>query len=404
MIIDTKLEMLADIFLSTEKVSLWVYSPSWDLLFSNSPWQNELHNIFYLGKNIELINSSPNAPVTMLEDDFGLSWIAHRYTGDEYTKGFYILGPILITQISERILKERMSIKDMSISSQIKFINLSSNIPIMPKVYFTHLNSMFYYALFHETMSPDTIYNTSIEISLTNKAAQNSSISSSEKYHGSYALEQKILENVTSGNIYYEHTDFTQNPYASVGTLAIGDPVRQIKNELIVYTALVTRAAIRGGLPSEKAYNLSDYFIQEIEAGNSGNELYVLAQNMFSTFVHQVHALHNQTKYSYAVSESLAMLHSNIPISIDIKDIAKALGYSTYYLTRQIIKETGKSYKEHLAIAKIEYAKKQLLDPGTPISSISEELKYSTPSYFSAQFKEIAGCTPKEYRQRKTQS
>ena len=92
------------------------------------------------------------------------------------------------------------------------------------------------------------------------------------------------------------------------------------------------------------------------------------------------------------------MLHANIPLSVDISEIAKTLGYSTYYLTRQILKETGKSFKEHLASAKIEYAKKQLLDPKLSISSISEVLKYSTPSYFSAQFKKIAGCTPKEYR------
>lgn len=89
--------------------------------------------------------------------------------------------------------------------------------------------------------------------------------------HGTYVLEQRFLSHVENGNIHYNNEIdhfYVQNSDNHVtGTLCPGDPLRQAKDEAIVATTLVTRAAIRGGMIPEAAYSLSDYYIQAVENG-----------------------------------------------------------------------------------------------------------------------------------------
>ena len=46
------------------------------------------------------------------------------------------------------------------------------------------------------------------------------------------------------------------------------DVLRQSKTSIIVFTSLVCRAAIEGGLSPEEAYSLGDSYIQTAEAAN----------------------------------------------------------------------------------------------------------------------------------------
>ncbi len=71
--------------------------------------------------------------------------------------------------------------------------------------------------------------------------------------------------------------------------LGNGDPIRNLKNMTIIYTALCTRAAIHGGLPPEISYNLSDMYIQSIEASRSLGEIAEVNSAMVDDFVRRVH-------------------------------------------------------------------------------------------------------------------
>ena len=55
---------------------------------------------------------------------------------------------------------------------------------------------------------------------------------------------------------------------AKIGTLSTESELRNRKNLLIVAVALSTRYAIKGGVPYERAYTLSDIVIQDIERKN----------------------------------------------------------------------------------------------------------------------------------------
>ena len=90
-------------------------------------------------------------------------------------------------------------------------------------------------------------------------------------------------------------------------------------------------------------------------------------------------------------------MENHIREKINLEDIAKGAGYSGYYLSRKFQQETGKSLTNYIQERKIEYAKTKLLESAAPIADLSEELSFSSPSYFSAVFRKVTGQSPAEY-------
>jgi AraC-like DNA-binding protein len=397
MILSKRLDEFQDTLFHTEGIPLWVYSNDWILLDSNCPWENELRNIFFLGKNMDRANDyfQGKEKCIYLSDDFGLEWIAVAYKEDDKILQIYVIGPTLSMEVSEQILREQMNMQNMSVASQIKFLNLSATIPVVPRSFFFRLGGMLFYTIYKETMDIETLYSNGP----TSSQERNDITVTHSKFHGSYLYELAILQEVEKGNINYRANRAQMKDMTITGTMSPGNPLRQHKDELIVYTALVTRAAMRGGMHPETAYNLSDYYIQRLEATNHITELYPIGEQMYDDFIHRVHALQQKPTYSAAVSDCLHMIKARVSDSVDIKTIAEALGYSPYYLTRQIKNETGKFFKDIVKEEKINYAKIQLMDPYISIASISEQLHFSSPSHFSSQFRHETRMTPKEYRE-----
>ena len=71
---------------------------------------------------------------------------------------------------------------------------------------------------------------------------------------------------------------------------------------------------------------------------------------------------------------------------------------SKHYLSDLLKKETGRSIKDHVNDYVVERAKETLLNSNDSVSSISYELGFNYPHYFTRLFKSKTGFTPQEYR------
>ena len=76
-------------------------------------------------------------------------------------------------------------------------------------------------------------------------------------------------------------------PVGRAGIMA-NDAIRQQKNLFICTAALVTRAAIRGGLDRESAFSLSDVYIQKVELLKTCQEVMGLQVAMVRDFTRRV--------------------------------------------------------------------------------------------------------------------
>lgn len=83
-----------------------------------------------------------------------------------------------------------------------------------------------------------------------------------------------------------------------------------------------------------------------------------------------------------------------------LSELANIMNYDVYWLSREIKKRTGKTYKELLQAKRMNQAVYLLSNTRLPVSDIIESVGYDNTSYFYRIFRERFGVSPKEYRGR----
>ncbi|MFR0780231.1 MAG: helix-turn-helix domain-containing protein [Zhenhengia sp.] len=83
---------------------------------------------------------------------------------------------------------------------------------------------------------------------------------------------------------------------------------------------------------------------------------------------------------------------------LDLQTVADQLYVSTWHLCKVIKKQTGTNFVDLLNNARIENAKRMLLESNMKIYEIAEAVGYADTAYFSKIFKKTTQVTPNEYR------
>ena len=207
-----------------------------------------------------------------------------------------------------------------------------------------------------------------------------------------------MLQMVRDGNIHYQSA-FQYSSQLSPGVPVTGrEPLRQEKISIIVFTTLVSRAAMEGGLSPEVAYSLGDSYIQAAENSRDAGELSALAQAMYHDFIYRVHHVRANPNYSHAIQKCCDYIELSLDRRIRTADLASLVGYTEYYLTEKFKKETGKTVSSYIREAKVARARLLLESTRLSVAEISDRLAFNTPNYFIQCFKSIVGVTPSQFR------
>ncbi|MBP3880274.1 MAG: AraC family transcriptional regulator, partial [Lachnospiraceae bacterium] len=218
-------------------------------------------------------------------------------------------------------------------------------------------------------------------------------------YHGSWVAEQRLFKNISEGRF----EDHSKVSHGRTGNMS-SDPLRQAKNEMIVFAVLCSRAAIIGGVSSEGALNLSDYFVQRIEAAETVPEVHGIGAQMHQTYINRVRRARDASKYSALVRNCRDYVETHIFERITIGMVAKEFGYSETYISRKYKEETGESLVDYANRQKMNTAKTILEESDLSIAELSERLSISSPSYFSALFRKQFGVSPMDYQKKGRQT
>ena len=81
-----------------------------------------------------------------------------------------------------------------------------------------------------------------------------------------------------------------------------------------------------------------------------------------------------------------------------IADLASTAGYSADHFTRAFKEALGRTPQDFVVHARIERARQLLAESSLPIGRIAELLGYASPYFFSRQFRQLTGRTPREHR------
>ena len=95
---------------------------------------------------------------------------------------------------------------------------------------------------------------------------------------------------------------------------------------------------------------------------------------------------------------AIAFMKANCDRNLKLREIAQAVGLSEYYCDRQFKKSLGITPHQYLTRYRIDRAKQLLKQQNLSIAQIAQKCGFSSQSYFTKQFRQIVGVTPKVYR------
>lgn len=216
-------------------------------------------------------------------------------------------------------------------------------------------------------------------------------------FNNSYDIEAQMLKNVENGNE-TGLLNFIEQPFIVHEGVIGPNNIRQAKNTYIVTLTLITRAAIRGGLETEVAFQLSDLYIQQIETLNTLEGIQTLCQEALFHFTKKVAEVRfnaSQDEDVYKIAQYVYR-HTNKPITVT--EIADHFGYSRTYLSYKFKKDVGITLGQFITQCKLEEAKSLLTCTRKSISEISNYLCFSSQSHFQTIFKKYCKTTPASFR------
>ncbi len=215
--------------------------------------------------------------------------------------------------------------------------------------------------------------------------------------HLSYERELAFFDAVKSGDMETVKSIMLPLKNENLGTLS-DDPLRNMKYHLTITIALITRFCIEAGLPTERAYTLSDIYIRKMDTLGTEQEITELHKTLVFDYTKRMQALSKENVYSKPIILAMNYMEQHLHEKISLEHLAIYLKRNKTYLCRLFKEETGQTVGDYIKNMKIKAAENMLIHGDLSPSEIGTYLAFSSQSYFIKVFKECTGYTPTEYR------
>lgn len=218
-----------------------------------------------------------------------------------------------------------------------------------------------------------------------------------EEYVLYHAVASGDIETVRSYAQEYKKADAASN--ANNGILS-KNPLQNTKYHFVIFTALITRLCVENGMEREKAYTLSDLYINKMDTCTDSSTILNIQGDLLLDFTAQMSHLEKENIYSIQVTRVIDYIYRNLQKKLLVSEIAAALGLNASYLSKLFKKETGQCINHFIRQKKIKAASNMLKFSDYSYSDIAEYFCFTSQSYFIQCFKQEMGCTPKEYKEK----
>ncbi|MCD7751694.1 MAG: helix-turn-helix domain-containing protein [Lachnospiraceae bacterium] len=364
-----------------------------------------LNNESIFSRKLPAFISFPDNPDCVITDSFGYMGCVKSETEDY----LMMVGPVYSTPLSDFTLRNFM--KEWAIDPQYKE-DVSGFLHATPIVsYNRFLQTLSFLFLCINDKSIDIYEHFEFD---ANAAATIQELShqhteqvyeskESQQYHNTWNFERRMLQFIQDGDAERLNALLQSTSSELTEGIVADNALRQRKNILISSIALVTRAAIAGGMDMEQAYQLSDIYIRECERSQSIPYISNLEYSMLIDFAKRVSETKIPEGMSREVFDCVQYITHHINEPIQVSDIADYIGKSRSYLSGRFKKELGFDISSFIMRCKLEEAKSLLTYSDKSLSEISCYLCFSSQSYFQNVFKKKYGMTPRQYREKTTQ-
>ncbi len=183
------------------------------------------------------------------------------------------------------------------------------------------------------------------------------------------------------------------------GTVSL-DPLRNLKYLMVTNIASSCRAAIEGGVDEQRAYQISDLYIQRMDLMEDPKEIECLGDDAFAFYLREVQSLGKKRTCSRPVARCLDHIYNHLHQPITLRDLAELSGLNPSYLSTLFKEEMGMTVSDYIMSKKMEAARNMLKYSEFSCSEISATLNFSSQSHFIRAFRKYNGDTPGAYRRK----
>lgn len=215
--------------------------------------------------------------------------------------------------------------------------------------------------------------------------------------HESVDFESAICNAIEQGSLSQLTHSMNAPRTGQIGRMSEND-LQQMKYSFVVLASLACRAAIRGGLPAELSFSLSDLYCQRADCATCVLKIQELSGKMLVDYCERVRQGKNRLVTSPIIQRCLEYISIHLHESISLPDLARASGLCSRSLSQTFKAEMGISIVDFIHEEKIKEAEYLLRHTDFSLSLISSYLNYSSQSYFTRIFRTKRGVTPQQYR------
>ncbi len=211
-----------------------------------------------------------------------------------------------------------------------------------------------------------------------------------------YAFENELMDMVAQGRQHRAEvmlSGFSQFSFEQ----RTADPLRNLKNYMVVCNTLMRKAAERGGVHPVYLDSISSAFAKRIETMNHPDGGLELMKDMLRSYCRLVRR-HAEVGFSTPVRSVLAHIETDLSGDLSLRTLAAAQNISAGYLSALFRKDTGKTLTEYVNEQRMEEAARLLGSTRLQVQTVAQHCGISDVNYFSKLFKKYYGLTPKKFR------
>lgn len=392
---ETRLSLFRDMISCCHNLYLWTYDSAFHLITSNCPEQTIIDNLFVMNRSrddfIRQI-AEQDTPV-IYTNEMGLMWVMTPYFLDNELLRFYILGPFFVDDIPPKSLEAQLNKHNLSVPLRQEFMLFLHKLPVISLSRIFEYAIMLYFCITEKKITVSALRYHENTRKINGEFIQRESMDA----HGTYKGEQEMLRMVREGDLNYQSHMNKMSITGHLGKLSNGDPLRQMKNAVLVCITLFSRAAIEGGLTPEVSYTLTDHYFQSVEACTAITDLVEIAHTMQDDFIQRVHRCRTSS-LSQPVRACCEYISLHLEDRLSLSMLARQTGYTENYLSKKFKRETSLTPNEYIRRQRLEQAAFLLRTTQDDVQNISERLQFCSQSYFADHFRRYFGVTPTEYR------
>lgn len=313
--------------------------------------------------------------------------------------GSVLVGPFLMDTPDSTLVSDIAKKYSISTDDALELYDELTGLPVFSPGMVTHISHLLFY------LFSGLIADSKKELQQNNeKLLQQSRINESiQRYKAEnpfpypypYEKEKELINKVKFGSV--REANAILNDLLGYVLFSQGNSLDSVKSRALELCALLSRAAIEGGAPTDSILKLNNHFLKNLQQITTMETLCHKLQEIVETFSESMFN-YTPSKNNEIIKKAIGYIYEHFNTPLTLEETAASVHLHPSYFSSLFKQSTGSSFKEYLNMVRIEESKRLLSNTDYSIIDVAVAVGFEDQSYFSEVFKKYTGLTPKQYR------